>query len=102
MHRAAAELPGEKTFCLANVDDAADCFASVEARKGSVSADAPESQHMAQHRCSSRGIIEHQSDAMKAADRMFRRNIAGTPRRLALRFCCANKSETHAVRIVER
>ena len=40
MHRAAAELPGEKTFCLANVDDAADCFASVEARKGSVLADA--------------------------------------------------------------
>ena len=34
MHRAAAELPGEKAFCLANVDDAADGFAGVEARKG--------------------------------------------------------------------
>ena len=83
MDRASAQIPCDKAFRFANVDDATDCFAGTTAGKGSVSVNVLEFQNVAQDGLRTVGIIEQQSDPVKAPNRVFSRDVTAVPPLLA-------------------
>lgn len=101
MDRALAQIPCEKAFRFANVDDATDCFAGTTAGKGSVSVNVLEFQNVAQDGLRTVGIIEQQSDPVKAPNRVFNRDVTAVPALLSLRSRGANERKAHVVGIAE-
>src|ERR1700746_1196034 len=79
MNGALAKLAGKKPLSLAYVDVPANHFTRTEADKRSVFASLVKTQHISQHRCGRRRILQQEDDPVKTADRMFCGYFAAVP-----------------------
>src|SRR5215213_5207074 len=94
--------PGQEALRDPDVERAAERRVGAVAHERAFARRLAEAEHAGEDRAGALGVVEHQGDAGKTADRVLGRHLAAAPGALALGAGHADEREAHAVRVLER